>query len=258
MWYRVKDKIAPFYLLVMVEIEYEKQKIAVPTSWDDIPLNKYETFYKSRPTDHRERVDLIAMVCDVDSDTLRQWPASAFNIIVQHVAFIFKDAMDNPSPIVDVDGVNYVVAIEDELSLGAWVDAEAVQKDGIAVLSNVLAIVCRPVGEAYDDKLNEQRAAMFGAMPASKLLGVLGFFLQCRRALEAHTKTYTALQALGDQLPQSIKPLLRRGAGIKLSQIWPIMKYYVLTQLLRFQLRRLLRSYNIGSTKKSQIKRKEN
>lgn len=242
----------------MVEIEYNKQKIAVPTSWDDIPLNKYETFFKSRPTTHRERVDLIAMVCDIDSETLRQWPASAFNIIVQHVAFIFAEALDTPDPVVDVDGVKYVVAIEDELSLGAWVDAEAVQKEGVAVLSNVLAIVCRPVGEAYDDKLNEQRAAMFAAMPASKLLGVLGFFLQCRRALEAHTKTYTALQALADRLPRNIKTLLKRGGGIKLSQIWPTIKYYALTQLLRYQLGRLLRSYNTASTKKPQTKRKGN
>lgn len=242
----------------MVEIEYEKQKIAVPTSWGDVPLSKYETFYKSRPTDHRERVDLIAMVCNVDSAQLRQWPASAFNIIVQQVAFIFADDMAAPDPVIDVDGVKYVVAIEDELSLGAWVDAEAVQKEGVAVLSNVLAIVCRPVGEAYDDKLNEARAAMFAALPASKVLGVLGFFLQCRRVLEAHTKTYTALQALADRLPQNIKPLLKRGGGIKLSQIWPIMKYYALTQLLRYQLGRLLRSYNSAGIKKSPTKRKGN
>lgn len=258
MLYTVKDKIAPFYLLDMIEIEYENQKIAVPTNWDDIPLSKYETFYHSKPTDHRERVDLIAMICEIDSADLRQWPASVFNIIVKHVKFIFDNAMGEPDPVISIGGVNYVVAIEDELSLGAWVDAEAVQKEGVAVLSNVLAIVCRPTGEPYDDKLNEERARMFAALPASKVLGVLAFFLQCRRVLEAHTKTYTALKQLADQLPRSIKPLLSRGAGIRLSQIWPTIKYYALTQLLRYQLGRLLRSCNIASIKRPQIKHSAN
>lgn len=239
----------------MKQFEYEKQKIDVPTSWDDIPLSKYETFYKNKPTDHRQRVDLIAMVCEVESETLRQWPASAFNIIVTQLAFMFKESDAEPTNIIEVDGVNYVVAIEDELSLGAWVDAEAVQKEGVAVLSNVLAIVCRPTGEAYDDKLNEARALMFAALPTSKVLGVLNFFLQCKRVLEAHTKTYTALAALRDRLPQSIKPLLNRGGGIKLLQIWPTMKYYALTQLLRYQLGRLLRGYNTASIRNTQTKR---
>lgn len=238
----------------MTEIEYNKQKIAVPTSWDDVPLSLYETFYKSRPTTHRERVDLMAMLCGVSSDDLRQWPASAFNIIVQHAGFIFSDAMDAPNATIEHDGVKYVVAIEDELSLGAWVDAEAIQKEGVAVLSNVLAIVCRPVGEPYNDKLNEARAAMFAAMPVSKVLGVLAFFLQCKRVLDARTKTYTALQQLADQLPRNIKVLLKRGGGIKLSQIWPIMKYYVLMRLLRYQLDRLLHSYNIASIRNPQTK----
>lgn len=239
----------------MKQFEYENQKIDVPTSWDDIPLSHYETFYKKMPTTHRERVDLIAMVCNVESEVLRQWPASAFNLIVKQVAFIFDPNKEEPTNVIEVDGVNYIVAVEDELSLGAWVDAEAVQKEGVQVLANVLAIVCRPAGEAYDDKLNDTRAEMFAAIPTSKVLGVLNFFLQCRRVLEAHTKTYTALQALADQLPQSIKPFLKRGGGIKLLQIWPIMRYYALTQLLRYQLGRLLRGYNTASIRNTRTRR---
>lgn len=50
------------------------------------------------------------------------------------------------------------------------------QKQGKNVLSNILAIVCRPVGEKYDCKNNDERREVFAALPVSKVLGVLAFF----------------------------------------------------------------------------------
>lgn len=231
----------------MVELEYENVKISVPESWDDIKLGAYEAFHKAKPETHRQRVAQVALVCQIDPDLLLSWPTEVFNRIVGFVKFIFEDNTTPPSPEIEIDGVKYVVPIEDQLTLGAYVDADEVQKAGEGVLSGVLAIVCRPVGEAYDYQNNEARAAMFADLPVSKVLGVLAFFLQLKVASDTLTATFLKLQTLADLLPQNINSSLKIGVGIKLSRIWPILKYYVSTKLLRYQLRKLSRSYNTAA-----------
>ncbi len=231
-----------FRLYCMVQIEYNTVKIEVPESWDDITLGFYETFYAERPETARERVALVAKICKVDVNLLLSWPAEVFNSIVEYIGFLFKDNPASPNPVVEVGGVNYIIPIEDKLSLGAWVDADTVQKAGENILSNILAIVCRPAGEAYNYENNEERQAMFAALPVSKVLGALAFFLTCKTASDRRTAAYTRLARAYGQLPRNIKLFLIHGAGIKLSRIWPIIKYIFLTTLLRYRLRRLLHS----------------
>ena len=100
----------------MVQIEYNTVKIEVPESWDDVTLGFYETFYTERPETARERVTLVAKICKVEADLLLSWPAEVFNRVVEYIDFLFKDNPALPSPIVEVNGVKYIVPIEDELS----------------------------------------------------------------------------------------------------------------------------------------------
>lgn len=242
----------------MVELVYNSTKINVPESWDDITLGVYERFHKVKPTTHRERVAQIAQVCSLDVDMLLNWPTDIFNHVVKIAGFIFADDITPPSPFIEVDGVKYVVPLEDALTLGAYVDADDVQKNSDAVLSNVLAIVCRPAGETYDYVNNETRAAMFAALPVSRVLGVLAFFLQYRQALNRHTAVYSSLVEIADQLPQSIGSLRALTGGIKLSRIWPTIRYLISIWLLRNQLQKFSRSYNTKSIKTKPKTRKRN
>lgn len=228
----------------MVLIEYNTVKIEVPESWNDITLGFYETFYTEKPETARERAALVAKICKVEADLLLSWPAEVFNRIVEYIDFLFKDNQATPNPIVKVGDVNYIVPIEEQLSLGAWVDADEVQKKGENVLSNILAIVCRPAGEPYDYKNNETRRSMFAALPVSNVLAVLAFFLHCKTVLDRRTMAYMNLAQAHDRLPRNIKHFLSHGGGIKLSQIWLIIKYQALILLLRYQLRKFLRSCN--------------
>lgn len=232
----------------MKEFEYNKVKIHVPQSWDDITLGHYETFYTEKPETARERVTYVAKVCKVDAELLLSWPADVFNRIVDYIDFLFKDNPEPPAPDVEIGDARYTVPIEDELSLGAWVDADEVQKKGENVLSNILAIVCRPPGEAYDCNKNEARAAMFAAQPVSKVLNVLAFFLHCKTVYDRRTAAYLNLARILGQLPKNIKPFQSLGGGTKLSLIWPKIKYHFLIVLLYARLRKYLRSYNTRKT----------
>lgn len=241
----------------MVKIEYNDTIISVPESWDDITLGVYERFHKTKPTTHRERVAQIAQVCSLDVDMLLNWPTEIFNHVVKIAGFIFADDLTPPSPFIEVDGVKYFVPLEDALTLGAYVDADDVQKNSEAVLSNILAIVCRPAGEAYDYANNETRAAMFAALPVSQVLGVLAFFLEYRQALNKHTEVFSSLNQVADLLPQNIKSLRALTGGIKLLQIWPIIRYLISIWLLRNQLRKFSHSYSTKSIKTKRKTRKE-
>jgi hypothetical protein len=242
----------------MVKIEYNNTQIVVPESWADVTLGTYEKFYKIKPETHRERVAQTALVCSIDPELLFGWPTEVFNEVIKIADFIFKPDTTEPTPIVEAGGVNYVVSLEDSLTLGEYVDADEVQKQSEAVLSNILAIVCRPAGEAYNPINSEARAAMFAALPVEKVLGVLAFFLQCKQTLEAHIAACSNLDALADLLPQNIKSLRKLTGGIRLFQIWRVIHYLILIRLLRRQLRKYSRSYNTSKTKKSPRKHKGN
>ena len=242
----------------MVQIEYNGTQVNVPESWEDITLGMYEQIYALKPGSTREQVELVARICGINPEVLLGWPAEIFNLIVNSLLFLYGDHSVPPSPTVEIDGVTYVVPIDDELSLGAWVDAEDAQRAKDNPLSATLAIVCRPAGEKYDDRNNEIRQKMFEALPVSKILGVMTFFLHCKTVSEQHTRIFGELHRAYDLLPGSTEILRSLGAGIKLSRIWPVIKYCYLTALLRYRLRRFSPSYNTAGTKITQKKRKGN
>lgn len=240
----------------MTTITYLDEEINVPENWDEITLKDYEGFYKQKPKDIREKVILISTICKVDPELILSWPAEVFPIIVDAAKFLFFDPVAEPKAGVKVDGVTYVIPIEEKLSLGQYIDADEIQKAGENVLSNVLAIVCKPHGEAYDPDKNEERAEMFGSLPMTEIQPLLAFFLTCKNALEKHTKAYSCLTEAAALLPPATLILRSRGVGTNLSQIWQILRYGILTALLRRQLQRLSRSHNIPGIKITRKKRK--
>lgn len=242
----------------MTRIEYDGHVINAPTDWQDLTVGHYESFYQNKPNTARERVELIAKICKVDAALLLSWPADVFNVLVEKTAFLFKDAPAEPNPAIVIDGVTYVVAVEDKLSLGEYLDAGDVQKNEPAMYSNLLAILCRPPGEEYNPDNNEARAAMFAALPVSKVQGVLAFFLRCKVLYEQRTTAFTNLFRVVDLLPRNIKDLQKHGVTIKLSRIWRVMMYFALTLYLGYRLRRLLRFSSTAATKTTRMKHKGN
>lgn len=233
----------------MVNFEYKNTEVRIPQNWDDITLGQWDQLHSMRPKTSRERVAYIAQLCGIDDDLLLSWPAEVFNMIVAHTRFVFGANPYAPSTEAVIDGTAYSIAVEDSLTLGEWVDADEAQKAGENVLSNVLAIVCRPAGEAYDYKNNEKRRELFAAQPLSTVLPLLGFFLQCKQLSDKRTKIYSQLAAIRDLLPPSTATLQNLGAGTKLLRIWPIIRFLILNALLRWRLSKLLVLYGITETK---------
>lgn len=240
----------------MNKYEIKDITVIVPTSWDDITVATYDRVWKIKPKTPRERANVIAVACNIDLQVLLDEPTEVFNMIRADVDFLFNDNPVAPSPAVMIGDKQFNVAIEDKLTFGEYIDADHVQKNSDAILSNVLAIVCRPAGEKYNPDNNDERAAMFGALPVSQVQGVLAFFLRFYQVSTRRTRLFASLQAVADQLPRNTAALLRHGGSIKLYRIWPIIKYGFLMKLLRARLRKFSRSYYTNGTDRPRKLRK--
>lgn len=243
----------------MTTIEYEGTRVEVPDGWDEITLGRYERVCGMRPETARQRVELVAEVCGTSAEVLMGWPAEIFNRMVEILGFLFREAEEVvPRAELEIEGVRYVVPIGDKLSLGAWVDVDEVQKRGENILSGVLAIICRPVGEAYDGNNNEERQRLFAGLPVSRVWPVMAFFLRRRDAFVKRTVAFSKLARGIDRLVRSTESLRGRGDGIRLSRIWRRGVSWILIVLLRYRWRRFLRSCSSEKTRSMPKGRKEN
>lgn len=243
----------------MTTIEYGEKRIEVPDCWDDITLGKYETVSAMPAKTAKEKVEMMAEICGVEVSVLLDWPAEIFNRMVEITEFLFREEEKvEPAASIEIDGVQYAVPIGDKITLGVWVDVDEVQKIGQNVLSGVLAIVCRPVGEEYDGNNNEVRQRLFAALPVSRVMPVLAFFLHCKNVSERRTEVFSLLSRGIDRLARSTGNSQRCGDGIKLLRIWRRGVSWILIGLLRSRWKRLLRSCSSDAIKTSRKKRSEN
>lgn len=230
----------------MEELIYDDVKMLVPESYDDVLLGDYETYYRMKRETINERIDYVAKVLKVEASQLLAWPIDVYDYAASKLEFLNGDNPYAPSPMMTHKGITYLIDVGEKQSFGAWIDVEETQKAGDAVLSTVLSILCRPAGEAYDSEAAEERQKVFAALPLSKVLPVLGFFLQCSEILELNTRASIEIGQALSLLPKSASDFLKRTGGIKLSTIWPAVRYYVLMRSLAYHLRKLYRTYNFA------------
>ncbi len=185
----------------MTKLEIENKTYQVPDSWEDLTLGQYEHFVGLPGETRTERVERVAYLAGMDPQDLLRWPVDVYNVAAGLISFIFEEApKSEPSPGIEIEGVKFAVNIADRLTLGEWVDAEEAQKDPAEVISGVLAVVCRPVGEKYDPSRTESRAALFKAQPVLSLMPVIAVFLTFNDLLAKSTQQRSDLEELAGLL----------------------------------------------------------
>jgi len=146
-----------------------------------------------------------------------------------------------------VDGTEYFISFADKLTLGEWIDVEnIITGDSETKLSEMLAILCRPIGEKYDPDLAAARAEMFRNLPCDKALPLISFFLSKKRESEAILNHYSTVMAQADQFLKDTKTFVVNGGGIKLLPIWQRIRY---TYLIRSLEKQLAKSSDFSSTR---------
>ena len=230
----------------MIKVEFNDLKLEIPESWEEIKLATYERYYMQSPETKMEQVAFIAGLCNIDINILLESPTQVFNTIAGITDFVFDNELP-PSNNVKISGIEYFISFADKLTLGEWVDAEnVISSDSEYKLSELLAILCRPIGEKYNPDLAAGRADMFKNINCDKALPLISFFLSKKKRSEEILSHYSMVMAQAGQFLKDTKTFAASGDGIKLLPIWQRIRY---TYLIRSLEKQLAKCSDFSSTK---------
>lgn len=161
-------------------------EIKVPTSWDEINLKKFQMIKKFyEDTDKSfDILEVLHILTDKTKDEISQLPSDFLSIIMDKMSFLQNEPeVGEASNKVVIDGETYQVNIQNKLKVGEYIAADTTLKQDPNNIAAILAIVCRKEDEPYDSKYEnevfESRMKMFEEQPVTKILPIIGFFMEC-------------------------------------------------------------------------------
>lgn len=231
----------------MKKIKLQDRKISIPTGWHEVTLGDYEKWYfKGEQTGLSGQVDYMADICQIEVPELMDAPAKVYETFSKTVSFLVNADFEATQK-VTINGTEYFISLSDEIVLGEWVDIDAVlgNEDSNTKLSDLLAIVCRPVGEEYDHSLAAKRAELFRQQSCEKMLPLVSFFLRKEDRLNEILHHSSQVVAAASRFLEDTKTFAASGDGIKRLPIWQQTRYSYLIKSLEKQLSKFSDSYSI-------------
>ncbi len=210
----------------------------VPTKWSDITLKVYqeiEKYYKDKDEKFDVR-DVLHILTNKTDDEINELPAEFLDTILTHLIFLTTtpDVGEATNKIV-IDGVEYSINVMEKLKLGEYVAVDNVIKADASDYASMLAILCRKDGEIYDSKFEaeefEKRKEMFERQPVTRILPIVGFFLNLYIVSEKHSQLYSLVEDAISLTQQNIDNSQKIGVSKRL---------YLTSQMKRYK--KLLKS----------------
>lgn len=213
------------------EIIKDFGEVRVPSSWDEITLDKYQKidkYYKDKDKAFNV-LDVLDILIDKDRDYIASLPAEFLDSILTHLLFITtQPEVGEASNKIKIDGEEYKINIMEKLKLGEYVAVDNVIKTDSSDYASILAILCRKEGEAYDSKFEaeifEKRKEMFEKQPVTRILPIVGFFLNLYILSEKHSQLYSLVEEGINLTAQQLKNSAKIGVSKRLSMNWQIRK----------------------------------
>lgn len=157
----------------------------VPTDWSQITLKQYqdiERFYEDKEENFDVR-KILHILTNHTEDEINMLPIDFLEQIMENLSFLQEPIKDDePKNWIEINGERYTVHTENQLKTGEYVASDTALKGDKHNYAGLLAILCRKEGELYDSKFEnevlESRIKLFEAQPITKILCIIGFFLQ--------------------------------------------------------------------------------
>lgn len=202
-----------------------------PTKWDDINLKTYqeiEKYYKDKEKEFDVR-DVLHILTNKTEDEINELPVEFLDTILAHLLFLVTTPeVGEPTNRIEIDGVEYKVNIMEKLKLGEYVAVDNVLKADSSDYASILAILCRKEGEIYDSRFEaeefEKRKEMYEKQPVTKILPIIGFFLDLYILSERHSQLYSLVEEGINHIQQTIDNSQKIGVSKRLSLNWQIRK----------------------------------
>ena len=157
----------------------------VPKSWDEVTLKQYqeiERYYDGKEENFDVR-KVLHILTNHSEDEINMLPIDFLEKIMASLSFLQEPIKEEePRNWVEIDGERYTVHTEQQLKTGEYIASDTALKGDKHNYAGILAILCRKEGELYDSKFEnevlESRIKMFEQQPITKILCIIGFFLQ--------------------------------------------------------------------------------
>lgn len=202
----------------MKTIKLNGKQISIPSSWDELTFGNYEKWYVSKPQNEQEYVYCIAALCGIEGKDLLEESVAIFKDIEKSIKFVL-DPDFTPSQILTVDNELYVINLAEEYTIGEQLAIDSVIENETS-LSDVLAILCRPLGESFDKEKAIVRAHLFRGQPCSKILPLISFFSDRKNKQNEALDNSSQLFNAATQYLNDTKNFLKRGDAIKRLPKW--------------------------------------
>ena len=209
----------------------------VPTSWDDITLKKFQEinkYYSDKDKEFDVR-EIIHIMTDKTIDEVNELPAEFLQIIMEKLSFLqVEPEQQEPSNKIEINNEIYQINFMEKLKTGEYVSVDNILKADKNDYASILAILCRKEGEIYDSKfeaeLFEQRKKLFEEQPITKVLPIIGFFLNLYILSVTPSQLYSQVEEELNRIQKSIKTSTEIGVFKKHCLNWRMKK---LKKLLR-------------------------
>lgn len=198
--------------------------ITVPNSWEKVTLAQYEAIerlYEGK----NENVDvrkIVHILIDKDEDYINALPIDFLEKIMGNLSFLqTKPSEEEPRNWIEIDGERYVIHTENKLKVGEYIASDTALKGDKHNYAAILAVLCRKDGEIYDSRFEnevlEDRIRLFENQPITKILPIIGFFLNLYVTLQMPTLLSSRIREAIDLTRKDIETSATNGVLSKRS-----------------------------------------
>ena len=204
----------------------------VPSKWDDVTLKIYqdiERYYADKEDKQFDVRDVLHILTNRSIDEINELPSDFLDTILTHLLFLVTTPdVGEPSNKIKIDGEEYIINVMEKLKLGEYVAVDNVIKADKSDYASIFAILCRKDGEKYDSTFEaetfEKRKEMFEKQPVTKILPLIGFFLNLYIISEKHSLLFSLVEEGINLTQQNIESLENLGVSKRLSLNWQMRK----------------------------------
>lgn len=196
----------------MEKIQLGKYKVA--EKWEDVTLLQWQNYVRNASSKEDNSVDIISTLecfSDIPRSVINQMPTDLFESVIGRLKWIQETPDQTPSNSVVINGETYLINTMEKLKVMEYLDINTVIENDKFNYSMIFAILCRKLGEEYNDDFKAdklpERLEMFENMNCVDGMRLIGFFLTCFIELETRSRNSLVAQTIKEDATELVKSI---------------------------------------------------
>lgn len=207
-----------------MEIVKDFGEITLPRGWEEITLKQFSEISKIDDDMSAEDkfVRIVEILSGKDREFMNSLPYDFIQSIWLHLSFLEKEPQyGEPKASIEIGKDVYRINVEEKLKFGEYVAFNMIAKNNPTGYAQMLGVLCRKDGEAYDsyyeNEVLPKRIEMFENVPVLEVLPLCAFFLQLLGVYLTGTNIFSEAKEYISLIAQSIQDSMNNGEFSRLS-----------------------------------------